>query len=417
MRPVGNDGAARARPWGRAARTLALLTACGGAVGASTWYGCAVYDPSLLLAATDDAGDSASAGDAGGAGDASDAGGGGGEAASPCAETFPPLLPSADDPSDAGDQTFLTALHTLDLGLQIDGGAPPLYGYDLDHVYTCCMGAPASCTPPIVGSQHCDEDGGRDNAGGQLLANFALLAPTVFNADAISQRLQKGTYSILIQIQHYNGQLNDTQVTAALYASSGIDAGGDAAAPLATWNGTDVWTVDDSFVLNGDASPTLPTHFDVHAYVTGGVLVMQVNFPLSLGSSSTSNLTLDLTGGVLAARIVPVGDGTYRLQDGQLAGRWSASSILAALPSLTFLGQPVCPGSSTYTGIKQQICQAADITADPGSDNKGTTCDALSVALGFTADPALMGSVVTAGSFPSLCGDGAPPPPDDCTKP
>ena len=404
-------GRTTALGWRRAAPVLGALGASLGILGVATWYGCAIYGPSLLLpAAGDDGGGDAEPAEAGDAGD--------GEAASPCPEVFPPSPPAADDPSGSSDQTFVAALHTLDLGIRTDGGAPPLYGYDLDHVFTCCMGAPESCKPPVTGSQHCDEDGGRDNSGGQLIGDFALLDPAQFNSTTISQRLETGAYSLLLQVLHYDGKPNDTQVTAALYASEGIEAQGDAAPPMAKWDGTDVWAVDDLFVLNGpDASPVLPNHFDAHAYVTNGVLVMHVNFPISLGTTSTGVVTLDLTGGVLTGRVVPVGDGTYRVEGGQVAGRWAASSVLGALDSLTFGGQPVCRGTQTYASVKQQICAAADITADPGSDNRGAPCDALSIGFGFTADPALMGDVVSQPARTSPCGDGGPEPPDDCTMP
>ena len=82
-----------------------------------------------------------------------------------------------------------------------------------------------------------------------------------------------------------------------------------------------------------------------------------------------------------------------------------------------FQGNPICPGTPFYQNVKSQICAAADITADPTQDNKGVTCDALSVGFGFTADPANMGSVVASTPNPIYCDAGADATPDDCTKP
>ena len=328
---------------------LAALSVAAAAVGVAAWYGCSIYDPSLLLPGGSEGGtESAPPVEAGV--DASP------EAAPPtCPEIFPPAKPSADDPSEAGSQAFVAALHTLDLGIRTDGGAAPLFGYDLDDVYTCCDGGAASCTPPVVAS-HCDELGGRDNSGGELISNLALLDPTQFNSDTISQRLEDGVYSIILQIQDYNGQANDTQVVAALYGSDGLQAEGEAAPPTTKWDGTDVWTIDQSFVLNGaDASPILPNHYDAHAYVAGGTLVMQVNFPLSLGTSGTGNITISLSGGVLTAQVVPVAGGGYKLTDGEVSGRWTAASVLTAAQSLTLGGQSICPGTSLYENVKQQI--------------------------------------------------------------
>jgi hypothetical protein len=394
--------------WRRAAAALGALAATAGVVGVAAWVGCSIYDPSLLLPAQQEGGPDVAV-ETGGNEAAPDAP----DAPAPCPEVFPPPRPAADDPSNADNQTFIVALHTLDLGIRTDGGAAPLYGYDLDQVYTCCDGGLPSCKAPVAGNTHCDELGGRDNSGGQLIGDLGLLDPGQFNSDTISQQLQQGLYTILVQVQDYNGQPNDTQVVAALYASGGIEPAGDAAA-VAKWDGTDVWAIDQSFVLGApDASPILPNHYDAHAYVSGGVLVMQVAFPISLGSSATG-ITISLTGGVITGSVVPSG-GTFKLANGQLAGRWNASGMLQAVQALTLGGAPVCPGTVYYVGVKSQICAAADIMTDLTQDNKGATCDALSVAFGFTADPAHIGDVLgTQPRTPSCSTDAAP---DDCTKP
>ncbi len=403
--------------WRRTATALGALLTATGLVGLAAWVGCGIYEPSLLLPGTPETGPDvvveAGGPDADGA-VAVDAG------PSACPEVFPPAAPTADDPSDASDQTFVIALHTLDLGLDFDGGTPPPIGYDLDLVYTCCDGGAESCKAASTGATHCDETSGRDNSGELLLASLASLDSAQFNDTTITARLQEGFYSILIQVLHYNGQPNDSQVTAAMYASDGIQPVGDSAPP-AKWDGTDEWTLDNAFVVSPDASPPLPNHFDGNAYVAGGMLVMHVNFPISLGTSGTGSLSISLTSGVVTGTIVP-GAGTYHLTNGVIAGRWNISDLLGALQSLdlTFGGtsQALCRGTATYSFIKQQICAHADIMTDPTADKTGATCDALSVGFSFTADPALMGEVVSPGIKSSVCGDGGDDAaPDDCTTP
>ena len=336
---------------------------------------------------------------------------GGADGPTTCSEFFPPPKPAMDDPSDAGDQSFVVALHTLDIGLG-DGGVNGL-GYDLDGVYThATMPAcgPESCKAVVTGATHPDGLGGRDDYAGQFLAVLASLDPSQFNATSISQRLQQGTYSILLQILHYNGQPNDTQVTAALYASLGMP--GDAGAQ---WNGSDPWTIDESFVVGSpDASPILPTHFDGTAYVSGGTLVIHVNFPITIGATSNSSFAIDLTAGVITGIVSPAGSGTYALRAGQIAGRWNMSDLLGALQSINYLGSPICQGSSTYSVIKGQVCQYADIMIDPAQDNMGNTCDAVSTGIGFTADPALLGSVIAPPPPTTLCEAGVGAEPDTC---
>jgi len=371
---------------------------------------CSVYDSSLLLSATADSG--------GGGQDAADAGGQDARqmeaAPSPCPEAFPPARPTKDDPSDAGDQSFIVALHTIDVGFS-DAGTSKL-GYDLDQVWTGCNGGgrdgsvgPESCRPAVVGATHPDDNGGRDDYAIKLLLALAAFDPAQFNATTVSQRLQVGTYSVLLQVLHYNGTPNDTSVSVGLYASSGVE--GDAGAK---WNGNDSWAIDDSFVVN-DAGPILPNHFDANAYVSNGTLVMQVNFPLSIGASNTGSFTISLAAGLITGQVVP-SNGTYAFANGLITGRWNVSDMLAAFQDITVSSASVCPGSTYYELLKSEACQYADIMTDPTQDLTGLTCDALSLGIGFTADPALLGPIVAAPVKVSNCypDGGAPDAQDKC---
>lgn len=377
--------------------------------GAVTWYGCSIYNSSLLLPAADSGLKDVLVPDVG---PPHDAGMEAEAAPNPCPDLEPPGRPAADDPSSNPDQSFIVAVHTIDVGIGDDAGSPGasgLLGYDLDKVYTCCDGGPQSCHVAQTGAMYyCDDPSGRDNNGGHLIASLASIDPSQFSATTIEQRLQNGTYSILLQVLHYNGTANDTSVTAALYASTGVEneAG-------AMWDGNDVWTIDDAFVVSADASPVLPNHFDGEAYVANGTLVMNIDFPISLGSSSTDVFTISLTSGVITGQVVPAGNGTYSLAGGQIAGRWNISQLLQSIQTVTVFGSPICPGSNDYALVKQEICQYADIMTDQTKDNTGATCDALSLGIGFTADPALLGDVVPTAQRPLLCPADAAP--DDCT--
>jgi hypothetical protein len=323
-----------------------------------------------------------------------------------------------DDPSDAGDQSFVVALHTIDVGFS-DAGTSRL-GYDLDKVWTGCNGGgpdgsvgPESCKAPVVGATHPDDNEGRDDYAIKLLLALAAFDPAQFNAATVEQRLQDGTYSVLLQVLHYNGTPNDTNVSVALYGSSGIE--GDAGAK---WNGDDSWTVDDSFTVN-DSGPVLPNHFDANAYVSGGTLVMHVNFALSLGASGTGSFVISLTAGIITAQIVPQSNGTYALTNGQMAGRWNVGDLLSAVQAVTVSGSDLCPGSGYYTLIKGEACQYSDIMTDPTLDRTGATCDALSLGIGFTADPALIGAIVPSPVHTSPCypDGGGPDAEDNCQNP
>jgi hypothetical protein len=370
-------------------------------------FGCARILGFGDVPAPADAGDDASEGP-----DASQDAGADASDGNACALVRAPGPPSSDDPSDAGDQAFIVALHTLDLGLRVDGGPSPLLGYDVDGVDTCCQGAPESCRAAVSGSTHCDEDGGRDDQAEQLMLSISQVTSTkVIDQDVINQRIASGKESMLLQIEHYNGQPNDTAVTVAVYGSYGTAPAADGGAAVPQWDGTDAWTLDSAFVAAGgmDAGPIIPNQFDTHAYVSNGVLVAGVDIPLpfQLGGSY-----LQLTGATIVARLAP-SLGSFRVADGQLSGRWAASSIFAWVQTVKNPLGPgyVCKGSSLYQSFKGLVCKALDVVSDPTQDRTGATCDALSMGLGFTAEPALAGPVISAGAPPG-CPDGGP---DDCT--
>lgn len=337
-----------------------------------------------------------------GAGDAGDAGL---EAArEPCPRNAPPR-PTTDDPSSDPEQSFVVAMRAVDFGVRVDGGPRPSFGYDLDGVSTCCENAPESCVP-ATGTKHCDEEGGTDNAASDLLSSLALVAPE-FSQENVNRRIEQGLYTILLQVQHYNGTENDRAVTVGVLSSRGIESQSspDASTPPA-WDGNDVWTVDSDFVLGSpDASPIVPGRFDARAYVAGGVLVAAIDFPISLGVSGGNTIVVSLTGAMITAKIVEAGAGRYRLERGQIAGRYATRTLIGELPNAYVLGSFICPTTATYEQLRSLICKAADVTADPARDRTGAACDALSLGFGFTSDPALTGRVVKPPKRPVNCPD------------
>jgi hypothetical protein len=381
---------------------------------AAAWQACAIYDTSLLLPALPDASDD---GPTEATTEPPDA--------DTCAHARWPSAPAADDPSTGSPAPVVVALRTLDIGSRPDGGAPPVYGYDLDGVCTCP--AADSCRTPSGSSQRCDEDGGRDNAGGELLRTFSAF--NVFNQDDLTRRLQAGLYGLVILLRDYNGAANDARVTVAVYISNGVNAVADGGTvPPPRYDGTDRWTVDPGSILGGSsldgadcatASNTcVPNYFDDKAYVADHVLVASLDFPLSLGGGANMGyIALDLTGSVVTARLVKRG-ASFALEDGRLTGRWATSKLLAGLAVLPdpFLGGAyLCGDDPTYVSVKKTICGSTDITARAADDSKGAPCDALSVGFGFTAEPAILGRVLAPrGATPRGCSDGGAPVKDQC---
>ncbi len=350
-------------------------------VGAAAYASCAIYDSSLLLP---DAGGDAPV--------VSDAGDGG----STCAHLLPPPRPAADDPSDA-DVTIINVIQYVDFGL--DGG---VYGYDLDR--TCTCPDPESCVPSPTAKPHCDGEGGTDNAGGALIATFAALSP-MFDPTGSNAVLQSGRGSLLVRVTNYNGKANDTSVHVDVFISNGTvpldDAGNN---PPPSHDGGDLWSVDPASVV-GTPPPYVASHEDTAAYVSEGVIVGTVDFPLGLGLLNPD--FLQLHGAYVTATVVQTPQG-LALHQGLISGRWDTRNLLTGLEAVKDpfdKTQYLCGTDPTYQALKVQICQAADITRLVQNDNTGAPCDAISLALSFTAEPALLGGVLAPNKpLPTPCG-------------
>ena len=345
--------------------------------------------------------------------DAADAGSG-------CNSAFPPPRPTVED--GTLDLEIDTALRSLDLGVVLDGGTPPIYGYDLDHVCTCfgTPPGPESCKARVVGATHCDEPNGRDNSAGELLRTFTEVTNGAFDPTSINTRVNQGAYGLVLRLRHYNGGMNDQAVELAVFVSNGTPLVGDSATPPApAWDGKDSWTLDSDSVVGMQPQPDggmldVPSFVDVNAYVAGGVLVASVDFPLTLGGGNSGVLTLQLTGSAITANVVAQGS-SYRLDNGVLAGRWATAKLLASLGATSNPLPPggfICPGTAFYNTVKSYICKGADIFVDPTATDPTQPCDAISIGMGFTAYPAVLGPVTSKGAHALNCDAGIPP--DDC---
>ena len=126
-------------------------------------------------------------------------------------------------------------------------------------------------------------------------------------------------------------------------------------------------------MLEGEArpGPQMATREQLGAYVRDNVLVAKVDaLPFTLGASTNGYVTMKLSGAVLQGRLVRDGDG-FRVDRGQIVGRWKTSDLL---PSLSIYNDPLTPAirlcgssSGTYVALKQTICTSVDVAADPAA--------------------------------------------------
>lgn len=269
-----------------------------------------------------------------------------------------PSRPASDDPG-ADDVSVTLAIEGIEIGAG-DGGAAP--GLDLDGRCTCPDAPPCSTGDIPL----CDGDGGVDNGTSELAGKFANFG-SVLDQRRLNERIARGDTTLLFVLKGYNGRANDPSVQFAVLLSNGTPPAPDGGRPRPALDGGDVWTVERNTVL-GDTTPLLPRFVDGNAYVADGVLVARVSFPLVVEANDTT-ITVGVDEGIVTGRLSR--EGPWRLRDGRFAGRWSTRKLLTAVGNLRdpFLpGRNLCQGGPAYATLKEQVCAAADIMSNAGSD-------------------------------------------------
>jgi hypothetical protein len=311
-----------------------------------------------------------------------------------CAHTrWPPPPSGATDPTEL---TAITAVAALAAFGDLDGGDAAI-GYDLDGVCTCP--APGSCRNATSDAATCDEPNtGRDFAFRSTLLRLRPYGLT-FDDNGLNRGLKSGQYGLVFRLDEYNGKPDDGQVSFSIYDAIGVEGFEAGAQP--TYDGNDTWTLDVDSIRGGVG--TIPAYVDRTAYVTGGVLVANLDVVLDVivyTGASDLILPLDVRAAHVTARIRPVAGG-FALDDGLLAGRVMISSLLTASAALGY-----CPGSAVYEAFRPLLCAAADVNHDPAHDVAADApCDGLSSVLAFRTVPAKIGSAAKRSPLVLACAD------------
>lgn len=342
----------------------------------------------------------------GGAGGTAGAGGTGGTGAggpTGCIRaTYPPPPTTGDGPSM---DDLVVAFHSIDMGDTV-GADPP--GLDLDFTCTCFEEAGDTCTTG-ASKPRCDGPGGVDNAGSKLFQLVVdYLGDTYFGSDYYSSSADIGEWSLLVRISGYNGTPDDPEVGVALFVSPGMEM-----AAVPKWDGTDAWPISDDTV-GASGTTDEPIHVSNGAYVAEGTLVATMPSAAINLSGGTSTITVRILGGVISGKLLVEPFGA-RIEGGVIAARWAVKDVFAALSSYRGPNDSkLCKdGSFVYNAVKSRVCGAQDILTDPLLP-ASAPCDALSLGIGFTADPALLGPVVPAAVPSDGCPDGQDPADDFC---
>lgn len=331
--------------------------------------------------------------------------------ADPCSHVVPSSPPAVDDAPGVELPPFFIAVRTV--STLEDGKRVP--GFDLDGVCTCdprpetAHAGTGSC---LSKTPSCDGDGGIDNA----VSTLATQLSPFFAIDSVPNSLiSAGRRSLLVQIGKYNGRLDDKEVAVGLALSDGVrtqgcptsvfNAGKGIYSP--GWCGDDAWTFLPDSVIPATKQPLIQGV----GYVRDGVLTLQLTSPLLVPFNEVSVLALGSA--ALAGKLTPLHEDLsprdrstpptekenrlWALEGATVSGRLKATDLLGAVGTIEQGdggSDALCLATSQFAFIRSAICGAVDISASKALDfDPGAQCDSLSVALAFTAFPALPGEV------------------------
>jgi hypothetical protein len=324
----------------------------------------------------------------------------------------------------ARHERYVVILRDIFIDQRGEVGGDPLaapwrdIGFNLDGLCTTADAPTSECTPAEGLAVELDGNNGIDNTFGNSFFPVLMLGVDGIDADLIATQ-EQGIGAVLLLVDDWNGELNDSQVTVTVTQTVfGTTAGpggaapdimvvgseaflpdGTTPAPLPTWDGTDYfWGRSDTFVA-GD--PDLPNVRVTTAYVTNGVLVARLpdRTPIKLvGTDIGVEVTLtDLlaTGNIYEMFIEP-SDTPPKVV---VAGRWGFNDMVAQSANVG-----ICQGTSLFRTLTTILNGMIDVLQDPPEDpDPNLPCDALSVAVTFDAYVGNFGGVAQGQDIPSPC--------------
>jgi len=364
-----------------------------------------------------DAVDESSSAPTSGSGGARDAPDTGAKSPDGCVSAKWPAPPSGAEPGTDEDP-FVVAVRSIDFGEDSVTNGPTI-GYDLDDRCSCIQDGQSCKLPSSAAAEPCDGPGGIDNQLALLFIAASQFAPSL-SSEQQSLRAESGDGGLLLTIEGYNGELDDEELRVGLITSPGVDKDPcyDADA-TPKWDGTDRWAISATAVEEPagtsatmcDSTRLTPKYVDPGAYVRDGVLVANLPSAEIVLSSKANAPTMILSAGFLTAVLTKI-DGSWHLREGTLAARWRMSDIFAFIGTIDVDDEPLCTNHLFYGLFKNAVCSSPDITAALAGPT--TPCDAVSMGLGFTADPARLGVVYQSTDDLPSCDEAFDPALDSC---
>ncbi len=277
------------------------------------------------------------------------------------------------------------------------------YGFNLDGLISTKTSTNL-CKPQVGGSAaavYPDGSQGIDNSFGKNILPIILGLSADLSTSA-NESIQEGDFTIILDMAKLGKDC--TGASAKLFAGGKLVDMADM--PLVPkFDGNDVWPVSAE-LLENPADPTSSKIVFPQAYVAGNTWVS--------GTKGTVSLQLSISGFTISLDIknayvtLDLGAGNTSGTNGTIAGVLATEQLITEITKVAAgFSKDFCdPESPTLKSILNQLRQASDIMAD-GTQNPGSTCDGISIGLGFNTKAVKLGPVAKPGAAqPDPCGTG-----------
>lgn len=248
----------------------------------------------------------------------------------------------------------------------------------------------ASNAPDYV---HADFDEGVDNVFASLVSRMSGHFQSGQDSAALNfnDRVQRGYYSVFIDLYDYNGLADDPDVKVGFNSATALghvtqgDAGGFVPGTEPVWDGNDQWTYAPAQLQGGRLGGMWRGFVKNHQLVIfEKVIASQLKFVLG-------NVEFELEKPIVTATLERGTDNVWYLHDAVLAGAATPEAVVRMIGHTTVDGAPLCnqppPIPDVMPDVRGTICSALDLQVGTA----GTTCDRMSFAVGFEAVQARRG--------------------------
>jgi hypothetical protein len=316
------------------------------------------------------------------------------DAGSPSAQPPPSAGPSA--PDGTGDVTF--AITRWRLGTTDPDGTPDTthgwthYGYDIDHRASTAASTDLCATVNNASRTNVYPDGidGRDDSFGHDVLPILMGLSSNYET-AVNDSVLRGGETLLFTLHQLGTSDHDDPLQARMVRSTALGS-------TPRFDGTDVYGVEPGSLTTPTDATTARVTFA--AYLVGNTFVGVASTRITVHlADSNFHLALPIDHAVVTMHL----DATHRhATGGVIAGVMPTTELTANFRQAMGSIMPTLCSGATSDAILTQVQQASDILTDETQD-PAMSCTAVSIGLGFDAEPVQLGAVGTAVADPMPC--------------